>query len=94
MEYEEILSQKTSSYFADTIIKALLNRRNIVRVSPKWRFNLITQDPDDNKFIDCAVAGQAEILVSNDKHFKIIKEIDFPSITILKLQEFTKMLDL
>jgi len=94
MEYEEILSQKTSSYFADTIIKALLNRRNIVRVSPKWRFNLITQDPDDNKFIDCAVAGQAEILVSNDKHFKIIKEIDFPAITILKLQEFTKMLDL
>lgn len=55
---------------------------------------LITQDPDDNKFIDCAVAGQAEILVSNDKHFKIIKEIDFPAITILKLQEFTKMLDL
>ena len=78
----------------DTNCLALLNRRNIVRVSPKWRFNLITQDPDDNKFIDCAVAGQAEILVSNDKHFKIIKEIDFPAITILKLQEFTKMLDL
>jgi hypothetical protein len=43
---------------------------------------------------NCLLAILPSSLVSNDKHFKIIKEIDFPSITILKLQEFTKMLDL
>jgi len=88
MEYEEIISQKTSSFFADIIIKALLNRRNLVRVSPTWRFRLISQDPDDNKFVDCAIAGQAEILVSNDKHFRVLNEIDFPAVTLLRLQEF------
>lgn len=93
MEYEEVISQKTSSFFADIIIKALLNRRNLVRVSPTWRFQLITQDPDDNKFVDCAISGQAEILVSNDKHFNILNEIDFPAVTILRLQDFISTLD-
>ena len=92
MEYEEILSQKTSSFFADAIIKALINRKNLIRVSPTWRFSLITQDPDDNKFADCAVAGQAEILVSNDKHFIALNRIDFPSIRLLSIQEFAAML--
>jgi putative PIN family toxin of toxin-antitoxin system len=87
-EYEEILSQKTSSFFADAIIKALLNRKNLVRVSPTWRFHLISQDPDDNKFVDCAIAGQAEFLISNDKHFLELKEIDFPAVNIVTLQEF------
>ena len=92
MEYEEILSQKTSSFFADAIIKALLNRKNLIRVSPTWRFRLIIQDPDDNKFVDCAVAGQAQLLVSNDKHFKVLRKIDFPAVTLLRIQEFTKTL--
>jgi predicted nucleic acid-binding protein len=93
MEYEEVISQKTSSFFADIIIKALLNRRNLVRVSPTWRLQLITQDPDDNKFVDCAISGQAEILVSNDKHFNILNEIDFPAVTILRLQDFISTLE-
>ncbi len=88
MEYEEILSQKTSPFFADAIIKALINKRNLVRVSPVWRFRLIESDPDDNKFVDCAVCGQAEYLVSNDKHFNILKETAFPQLHLLKLQEF------
>ncbi len=92
MEYEEILSQKTSPTFADTIIKALLNRNNLVRVSPTWRFRLITEDPDDNKFVDCAISGQAEILVSNDKHFAILHDIDFPSVNVVKIQEFIRFL--
>lgn len=88
MEYEEILSQKTSSFFADAIIKALLNRNNIVRVSPTWRFHLISKDPDDNKFVDCTIAGQAEFLISNDKHFLELKDIDFPAVNTVTLQEF------
>lgn len=92
MEYEEILSQKTSPNFADAIIKALLNRKNLIRVSPTWRFHLISQDVDDNKFVDCAIAGQAEILVSNDNHFQVLKQIDFPKVTIFKIQEFISTL--
>jgi putative PIN family toxin of toxin-antitoxin system len=88
MEYEEILSQKTSAYFADTIIKALLNRSNLIKVSPTWFFHLITQDPDDNKFVDCAICGHADFLVSNDRHFKVLETIDFPFVNVIKLQDF------
>ena len=88
MEYEEILSEKTSPSFADSIIQALLNRKNVVKVSPVWRFNTILQDPDDNKFVDCAVCGRAEYLVSNDKHFGILHDVNFPPITLVTIQEF------
>ncbi len=90
-EYEEILSVKTSPYFADIIIKALLNRPNVVRVTPTWHFDLITMDPDDNKFVDCAVCGQAEYLVSNDRHFEILKSISFPQLNLVKIQDFIKL---
>jgi putative PIN family toxin of toxin-antitoxin system len=90
-EYEEILSVKTSPYFADIIIKVLLNRPNVVRVTPTWHFDLITMDPDDNKFVDCAVCGQAEYLVSNDRHFEILKSISFPQLNLVKIQDFIKL---
>lgn len=92
MEYEEVLTEKTSPTFADAIIQALLNRKNLVRVSPVWRFSLITQDPDDNKFIDCTVCGQAECLVSNDKHFRALRDVSFPPITLVTIQEFVETL--
>lgn len=91
-EYEEILSVKTSPYFADLIIKTLINRTNLVRVHPTWHFNLITLDPDDNKFVDCAVCGQAEFLISNDRHYDILKSIDFPQLNLVKLQDFVRIL--
>jgi predicted nucleic acid-binding protein len=49
---------------------------------------LITEDPDDNKFVDCAFAANAEYLVSDDKHFKILDRIPFPQINLLKMEEF------
>ena len=90
MEYEEIISQKVSTYFAEIIIKTLINKQNLIRVSPTWRFELIENDPDDTKFVDCAVCAQAEFLVSNDHHFNILKDIDFPPINVIKLQDFIK----
>lgn len=87
-EYEEILSEKSSPYFADIIIKTLINRSNLVRVSPTWHFNLIDADPDDNKFVDCAVCGQAEYLVSNDRHYQVLKTVNFPQLNLVKLQDF------
>ena len=90
-EYEEILSEKTSSYFADLILKVLINRTNLIRVTPTWHFNLIVADPDDNKFVDCAVCGQAEFLISNDRHYEILKSINFPQLNLVKLQDFIKI---
>lgn len=91
MEYEEIISEKTSPAFAEAIIKTLINKPNFIRVYPTWRFGYIVTDPDDNKFVDCAICGRAELLVSNDKHFNVLKDIDFPYVKVLKIQDFVQL---
>ena len=87
-EYEEVLSIKTNPAFAEAIIKTLINKRNLIRITPTWRFRLIESDPDDNKFVDCAICGQSELIVSNDKHFDILKSINFPYVNVMRLQEY------
>jgi len=92
MEYEEIISEKTTPAFAEAIIKTMINMPNFVRIYPTWRFNYITTDPDDNKFVDCAICGRAELLVSNDKHFNVLKDMRFPYVKVLKIQDFIQLL--
>lgn len=53
---------------------------------------MIEIDEDDNKFVDCAFTAGASCIVSNDAHFKILNEIDFPKIFVLKIQEFVDLL--
>ena len=91
MEYEEIISEKTSLAFAEAIIKTLINKPNYIRVYPTWRFGYIVTDPDDNKFVDCAICGRAELLVSNDKHFNVLKDIGFPYVKVLRIQDFVQL---
>ena len=54
--------------------------------------HLIQSDEDDNKFVDCAFTAGASCIVSNDAHFKILNEINFPKIFVLKIKEFTDLL--
>ena len=64
------------------------------RVSPSFFFNLIQTDPDDNKFVDCAVCGNAEYIVSNDSHFRVLNDIDWPKIKLVTIQEYVKEIDI
>ncbi len=52
---------------------------------------MIQSDPDDNKFVDCAVAGNVDFLVTNDKHYNILKTIGFPPINVISLEEFEEI---
>ncbi len=87
-EYTEILQRLFSSEFADTFIKALLESRFVELITPYYHFNLIKTDPDDNKFVDCAIAANARYVVTNDRHFDILKQIQFPHVTIISLMDF------
>ena len=51
-------------------------------------FGLIEADADDNKFVDCAVAANAEYIVTNDKHFDILKHINWPKVSVIAIKEF------
>ena len=92
-EYEEILSQHSSSELAQSVVQALLNRPNVIKVTPTFFFNLIVADPDDNKFVDCAICGTAELIVTNDAHFNVLKAIEFPVVDVKSIQEFVEELE-
>ena len=42
---------------------------NVLFVNPQFRFGIVTADPDDNKLVDCAIAAQAEYVITSDRHF-------------------------
>ncbi len=92
-EYEEILTQSTNSVIASNVVQTLLNAPTVELIEPFYRFNLITNDPDDNKFVDCAIAGNATYIVSNDSHFDVLKQIDFPKLVVKRIQEFSTILE-
>ena len=90
-EYEEILSQKMGGDIAGNVIKAIISRKNTVRLDVHFRFNLIQADPD-NKFVDCAIAANASFIVSQDHHFDVLHAIDFPKVELIGIDEFVSLL--
>lgn len=92
-EYREIIERRTgNALFADVVIRAILSMPNMEKVEPAYRFNLITADSDDNKYVDCAITCGATFVVSNDKHFDILDSIDWPKVIRLKLPEFASLI--
>jgi predicted nucleic acid-binding protein len=49
---------------------------------------LIEHAPDDNKFVDCAISARVKYIVSNDAHFKVLKEIKFPPMEVIDADGF------
>lgn len=92
MEYLEILQRLTDHDTAETIVKTIINSRFVEFVTPYYNFGLITQDPDDNKFVDCAITANARFIVTNDHHYDILKTIDYPSVDIINLDDFMKLI--
>ena len=91
-EYAEIIAAKTSIKVSENVIHLLLESEFVELVNPFFRLRLIEADHDDDKFVDCAFAANAMFIVSNDKHYDVLKDVKFPKIVVLKLKEFLGML--
>ena len=91
-EYEEIIALKTTPSIAKHVVKLILKSKNVLLIDTYFHWNLITADPDDNKFVDCAFAANATYIVSDDSHFDVLRDITFPKLLVLKLKEFLQEL--
>jgi putative PIN family toxin of toxin-antitoxin system len=91
-EYEEILSLKATPEIAHNVVEAIANLTTTTYQNTYVHFELLPADSDDNKFVDCAVASDAEYIVTNDKHFNPLKDIPWPKVEIIKIAEFIKQL--
>jgi putative PIN family toxin of toxin-antitoxin system len=91
-EYEEIIAEQTSAELAAAVLDAILHLPNLRLITRYFKWNLITADPDDDKFVDCAIAAGADYLVTEDKHFKVLEKIPFPTVRVLRERAFMEIL--
>ena len=91
-EYIEILQKLFNHRFAETIVKTIVNSPFAEFVTPYYRFQLIEADPDDNKFVDCAIASNAKYIVSNDHHYDVLRKTVFPRVEVVVLDEFLELI--
>lgn len=92
LEYEEVLTRKYSAIAAVNFLKAIKELPSAKQVEVYYNWNLLA-DPDDNKFVDTAVAGGALFVVSEDRHFRKLNEIEFPKVGLMRLADFRNWFD-
>jgi putative PIN family toxin of toxin-antitoxin system len=69
---------------SDTIVDDILSYTKVI--TPKSSFKTVINDPDDNKFIDCAVESKTQFIVSGDRHLLDLKKVR--NIRIINPAEF------
>ena len=58
----------------------------VILVNSNIKVDVVKDDPDDNKIIECAIESKAEYILSYDKHLLKIRE--FNGIKIITPEEF------
>lgn len=86
MNYDEI-KQKVGHHHERAQASQKLMQISVI-VNPQESINVIKEDPEDNKFIEAALAGKADIIVSQDHH--LLKLKNYGKIKIVTPEEFLK----
>lgn len=91
-EYLEVISRNINPWVAESVVYAILTRRNVKKIVTHYRFRLIETDADDNKFVDCAIAANAKFIVTEDHHFDVLKDYSFPKVEVIGIELFMNYL--
>lgn len=91
LEYQEVLTRLSGPArwrkLALLMDLAELTSGNLPRVTPSFHFHIITADPDDNIFTDCAITAGADFLITEDSHFKPLSTAGYKP-QLISPQEF------
>lgn len=91
-EYEEMFSKFWGEDVTHNLLGLFEMSDNFEQVQVFYNFKMIQSDEDDNKFVDTYIASGATYLVSNDNSIRGLKGTIFPPLTIVTLEEFSKIL--
>lgn len=90
-EYLDVLSRPKLRLTADAVSTVLGRvQRNAEKVAPTESVDAVPTDPSDNKFLEVAIEGKVDYLISGDGHLLDIKT--FRAIPILTAREFIERL--
>lgn len=85
LEYQKIKKiLKKSGISSREVLEEVLRVARVV--NPKKKLDVIKDDPEDNKFLECALESKAEFVVSGDKHLLRIRE--FEGVKIISARGF------
>ena len=87
-EYEEQLTQFYSAVTASLVLTILTVAPNTLFQEAYYHWQLIAADGDDNKFVNVAIAAGADGIITNDRHFQVLRSVEFPRVPVVSLAEF------
>ena len=87
-EYHEQIVMRYGIQRTDASLDYLLLLPNVSLINPSFLWQLVENDKDDNKFVDCYLASQADHIISNDRHLRGLISTEFPPISVLSYDEF------
>ncbi|MEI7587575.1 putative toxin-antitoxin system toxin component, PIN family [Runella sp.] len=95
-EYAEVINREFSKQAMEVVFSILLTAVNTQRFEPSYKWQLVSDDPDDNKFVDCALGANVDYLVSNDRHLRNLLKIKdlFPPVPVVTPVQFKKIIGL
>ncbi len=70
------------------LLDLLARGRHLLFAAKTPRLSIVAADPDDDKFIECAVALKAEVIITGDRALKAVG--NYMGIRILSPREFLK----
>lgn len=90
LRYEKFFEQWERSPFSVEEFLNTLKSNALVFSEPDKQLNIVAADPDDDKFLTCALAAGAAFIVSGDRHLLALKE--FQDIPILAPSQFIALM--
>ena len=82
LEYHEIIGDEMGKDVADDLLAFLSHASNVHKINKYYYWRLITADPDDDKFLACAITSKSKYIISGDKHLlKIGKYLNTTIVT-------------
>ncbi len=81
VEYEEIITRQSGRRRWLQLLRVLdlaeAQGGLLIKVQPSFQFHIVTLDPDDNKFTDCAITIGADFLITENHHFDPLKSAGY-----------------
>jgi len=91
-EYAEIIQLHMGAETSNNVLSTLENLSNVIKIDYHYRFHLLI-DPDDNKFVDCCVAANADYIVTHDTDFNKLTNLSFPPVKVIDSEAFRSYLN-
>lgn len=79
----EKLTEKTKRDVSESIITTIVENLEMIETVV---FESYSRDPDDDKFINCAISGNVKYIVSGDKDLLVLEQVS--GIEIIEISDF------